>query len=222
MTADRAIALAATAIAAALLAILVRREPATGPAVRAGLTLFLIGGVAAYLWAEALSGTLTWWDFAPFHLCDFAIFVAAFALVTRSRAAAEIVWFWALAGTTLAMVTPDVGYSYPDWRWLAYFGMHGTVVVSAVVVALGLGLTPRPGAPWRVFGWTLAYAGVAAIVNLVTGANFLYLRRKPAEPTLLDHFGPWPWYIAVAGLVGLALFHLLMLPFRSSGRPVDE
>lgn len=217
---DRVGALAATALAAAALAALARRDPegAAATGVRLALTAFLLGGATAYVAAEAAAGRLSVWDFLPLHLCDFAIFVAAFALVTRSRAAAEVVWFWALAGTVFAMLLPDVAGEFPDWRWLAYYAMHGAVVASAFVLALGLGLSPREGAPWRVFGWTLAYAAIVAAVDLVTGANFLYLREKPARPTLLDWFGPWPVYIAVAGVVGLALFWLLDLPFRASRR----
>jgi hypothetical integral membrane protein (TIGR02206 family) len=171
-------------------------------------------GVTAYLTTESLVAELSLWDFLPFELCDFAIFVAACALVTRSPLASELTYFWALSGTALAMITPDVAGGFPDWRWTAYFVMHGAVVVSAVVLVMGLGRRPRPGAPWRVFGWTAAYAAAIAVFDLVTGANFLYLRHKPLEPTMLDWFGPWPWYVAVEALVGIVLFQLLMLPFR--------
>jgi len=66
-----------------------------------------------------------------------------------------------------------------------------------------------------VFGWTAAYAAAVALFDLATGANFLYLRHKPAQPTMLDGFGPWPLYIAVEALIAIVAFHLLMLPFRS-------
>lgn len=175
----------------------------------------LLGGAAAYLTAESLVAELSIWDFLPFELCDLAIFVAAYALVTRGPLASEVAWFWALSGTVLAMITPDVAGGFPEWRWVAYFTMHGAVVVSAVVLTVGLGRRPRPGAPWRVFGWTAAYAAAVALFDLATGANFLYLRHKPAQPTMLDGFGPWPLYIAVEALIGIVAFHLLMLPFRS-------
>lgn len=216
----RATALASTGIAAVVLTWVARRDPEGRPAraVRFGLVAVLLGGAAVYLIAETLAGRLSVWDLLPFHLCDFAIFVAAYALLTGNRGAAELVWFWALSGTLLAMATPDVPGAFPDWRWLAYFTMHGAVVASAVTLALGLGLSPRPGGPWRAFEWTAAYAAVVGVVDWTTGANFLYLREKPARPTLLDWFGPWPVYIAVAGLVGLGLFLLLGLPFRREER----
>jgi hypothetical integral membrane protein (TIGR02206 family) len=92
--------------------------------------------------------------------------------------------------------------------------MHGGVIATAVVLVAGCGIRPQPGAAWRAFGWTLAYAAIVGIVDIFTGANFLWLRAKPPQPTLLDRLGPWPVYILAAGAIGLAGFHLLALPFR--------
>lgn len=206
-------AIALSAVVAAGLALLVRERPAWGSAVRAGLAAFLLAGAVGYVVAEWRLGILSVWDFLPLHLCDFAIFVAAFALVTRRPAAVELLWFWALTGTLFAVLTPAVGGSFPDWRWLLYFAMHGGVIAAAVVLVLGCGIRPRAGAAWRAFGWTIVYAVAVAAVDLVTGANFLWLRAKPPQPTLLDWLGPWPLYLAAAGAIGLAGFHLLALPF---------
>ena len=183
--------------------------------VRSGLAAFLLAGAIGYVVAEWRLGILSAWDFLPLHLRDFAIFVAAFALVARREAAVELLWFWALTGTLLAVLTPAVSGSFPDWRWVLYFAMHGGVIAAAIVLVVGCGIRPRPGAAWRAFGWTLVYAAVVAVVDVVTGANFLWLLRKPAQPTLLDWLGPWPVYLLAAGAIGLAGFHLLALPFHA-------
>jgi hypothetical integral membrane protein (TIGR02206 family) len=185
--------------------------------VRVALAAFLLAGAIGYVVAEWRLAELSAWDFLPLHLCDFAIFVAAFALVTRRPGAVEILWFWALTGTLLAVLTPAVSGSLPDWRWLLYFAMHGGVIAAAAVLVVGCGIRPRPGAAWRAFGWTVAYAAAVAVVDAVTGANFLWLRTKPVQPTLLDWLGPWPLYLVAAGAIGLAGFHLLALPFRGGG-----
>jgi hypothetical integral membrane protein (TIGR02206 family) len=192
--------------------------------VRAALAGALLGGAIGYVVAEWRLGLLSPGDFLPLHLCDFAIFLAAFALGARRPGAVELLWFWALSGTLLAILTPAVSGSFPDWRWLLYFAMHGGVIAAAAVLVIGCGIRPRPGAPWRAFGWTAAYAGVVAAVDLVTGANFLWLRAKPAQPTILDWLGPWPVYLFAAAAIGLAGFHLLGLPFREEveGLAIDR
>lgn len=215
---DHLAALVATALAGSFLPVLFRSMRGRGRKVaRLALAGLLSACVAAYLAAEARAGQLSVWDFLPLHLCDLAIFVAVFALVTRKQLACEVLWYWALAGTTLAMITPDVSGGFPDSRWLAYFGLHGLVVVSAVTLTFGCGMRPRRGSSLRVFVLTLGYAALVAAVNALTGSNYLYLARKPAEPTLLDWFGPWPIYIAVAAGIALVLFVLLELPFRRLG-----
>jgi hypothetical integral membrane protein (TIGR02206 family) len=150
----------------------------------------------------------------PLHLCDLALLLAVYALLARSQPVAEVLWFWAGAGTILAMVTPDVSRGFPDPQFLVFFGLHGLVVASAIVLVFGLGLRPRNGAARRAFLLTAAYAAIVGAVNAILGTNFLFLCRKPAVPTLLDAFGPWPVYIVVAAGLAFVLFHLLALPFR--------
>lgn len=213
---DHLVVLGLTLAAALALTAIARRhrEGRAGLALRVSLALLMLAGVTGYVLAETLAGEVHPLEFLPLHLCDAAIFVGIFALATRRPLACELLYFWALAGSTLAMLTPEVWYAFPDWRFVVFFLMHGLTVTAAVVLTFGFGCRPRPGAAWRAFALTAAYAACVGLLNLLLDANFLYLRAKPVTATLLDHFGPWPWYIVVAGAIGLGLFHLLALPFR--------
>jgi hypothetical integral membrane protein (TIGR02206 family) len=119
------------------------------------------------------------------------------------------------------MLTPELPWAFPRWEFVVFFGLHGLVLVSALVLVFGLGLRPRPRAPWRMLGVTAAWAAFVGLVNLALGTNFMYLCRKPSVPTPLDWMGPWPAYIGVGALAALALFQLLALPLRGlySSRP---
>jgi hypothetical integral membrane protein (TIGR02206 family) len=181
--------------------------------VRFGLAGLLLTLTVGTLVRERLAGR-PWGELAPLHLCDMAIFVGLFALVTRSSLACEVLYFWACAGTLLAIITPDVLVGFPHPTFLSYFALHGAVVVAAILVVWGLGRSPRSGAVWRALLITNAYAALVGVVNLVFGTNFLFLCAKPEGRTLLDWFGPWPVYILVAEFVALGLFTLLALPFR--------
>jgi hypothetical integral membrane protein (TIGR02206 family) len=147
--------------------------------------------------------------------------LALVCLARPRRSAVEILYFWALAGSGLAMLTPDLPWGFPRWEFVVFFGLHGMVLVAAVVLVFGLGLRPQRGAPGRAFLATLVLAAMAGVTNVLLGTNFMFLRQKPPTPTLLDHMGPWPVYIAVGALVALVLFHLLALPFRREWRVVE-
>lgn len=175
-----------------------------------------------------LADELSWWVYLaagggepgqriqplPLQLCDVAILVAAAALWTRRQAIVEVTYFWALAGTIQALLTPDLPQHFPSYPYLQYYVAHGGVVAAALVLVVGLRLHPRPWAVVRVAGLTVAYTAFVGVVDAVTGADYMFLRSKPPSPTPLDLLGPWPVYIFGAALVGLVLFAVLDAPFR--------
>ncbi len=127
-----------------------------------------------------------------------------------------MLYYWTGAGTTLAMLTPDVAWAFPHWRFVTYFALHGGVVAAAAMLVFGDGI--RPGPPWRALLALNLYALAVGAVNATFGTNFLYLCRKPSGASPLDWFGPWPVYLVVAEVAALALFSLLYVPFRRRRR----
>lgn len=175
--------------------------------------------LAAYLADHAVAASRGIWSvrvYLPLHLSDAATLVAVLALWTARPPLVELTYFWGLTGSLQATLTPDLGHGFPDVLFLTYFVTHGGVVVAALLLVAGRGIAPRRGAVARAFAATLAVAAAAAAATLATGGNYMFLRRKPSD-SLLDLLGPWPWYIAVAGLLALAMFALLASPFRDRG-----
>lgn len=167
--------------------------------------LYLIaGGVPGSRLAQSL----------PLQLCDVAIFIAAGALWTRNRLLIELTYFWGLAGTVQALLTPDLPQHFPSYPYWQYYIAHGGVVAAALLLVVGMRLHPRRWAAARVAGLTLAFAACVGVVDVLTASNYMYLRGKPSSATLLDLFGPWPVYILWATLLGVVLFVILDAPFR--------
>ena len=203
----------AIAISIAVLVVAGRRTPGAWLKVLAGILLIdeiswwlyvLAGGVPGSVLADSL----------PLQLCDAAIFVAAAALWTRNPLLVEVTYLWGLAGTIQALLTPDLPQHFPSYPYFQYYIAHGGVVAAALILVVGLRIHPRPWAVLKVAGITLAYVAFVGLVDALTGADYMYLRAKPPSATLLDAFGPWPWYIGSAAVVGVALFAVLDFPFR--------
>jgi hypothetical integral membrane protein (TIGR02206 family) len=208
-----------TTAAAGSVRVTASRRPELGPEAEMRLSrafaAFLLAWFLAYPVVVLVQGSYELDFDLPLHLTDVATVVAAGALWSWRPLPFELTWFWGLTASLLAIITPDLGADdrFPSFFYFHYFVTHGGVVVAAVFLAFGVGLTARQGAVHRVFLLTVVWAAVAAIGNALAGGNYMFLREKPDAATLLDLMGPWPWYIATAALLALGLFALLDLPF---------
>ncbi|HXL15466.1 MAG TPA: TIGR02206 family membrane protein [Methylomirabilota bacterium] len=210
---------------AALLSWAVRRRRGSSRrvevAVRIVLAAFLAGGLGFALVDSLPLHGLEWLDILPLHFCDLAVLVAVWALASRQQTACEVLYFWGLTGTLIAMVTPDLDHGFPDTHCVSFFALHGGVAASAAVMAFGVGVRPRSRANLHVFWMTNVYAAAIAVIDLLANENYLYLRAKPSQPSILDWMGPWPWYVLAADALAFVLFWVLMVPFsKRSGRSV--
>ena len=171
-----------------------------------------IGGAFVVEYASnALDGTWDWGFNLPLHLSDVVAMFTPIALWTRRPLLVEILYFWALTASLQAVLTPDLNQTFPSVFYFTYFVTHCGAVVAACLLVFGLHHEIRPGAVRRAFVATLAMAAVAGTANVITGGNYMYLRSKPAQSSLLDYMGPWPVYIATAAALALLLFALLAL-----------
>ena len=213
-------AITLTALAALLFATLARRlsRRRTTTLARALALLILVGFVVEQItyaargeWSARLN--------LPLNLSDVVTFVAVAALWHPRRGVlTELAWFWGLTATLQAVLTPDLGHTFPDLLYLTFFVTHGGAIVAAVMLVVGLRLVPRRWAVWRVYGLTVVCAAVAAAGCRITGGNYMYLRRKPSGGSILDPLGPWPWYLLAAALLGLAMLLALDALTRAIAR----
>ncbi len=189
-----------------------RRHPGTWtvPVARA-LALVIFAAWAGEYVADVVLGTWTIRYDLPLQLTDAISATAIIALWTRRMLAVELLYFWSLTASLQATLTPDLSASFPSVYYFTYFVYHVGAIVGACLLVLGCRLYPRPGAVWRVYAATFAVTVAAALGDVLTGGNYMYLREKPEHSSLLNVLGPWPWYIASTAALALALFALVKL-----------
>lgn len=168
--------------------------------------------LAAWL---ALGKPLALDNLLPFHLCDIAAITAGFALLTRDRLLCTLTYFWGLAATFQALLTPAISVGFPAWAFITFFIQHFAIVATALHLAIVEGWRPKYPvwkSPLEVYGWSIAYLLFAMTVNRVLGTNFGFASRPPDNPSLIDHLGPWPWYLFSMQAIAVCVYFLLALP----------
>lgn len=165
--------------------------------------LWLFVGVDGQPWARSL----------PLDLCRLNALLCAWLLVRRSYRVFEVSYFWALAGSSIALLTPDLTAGFPDVRFLTFFAGHGSGIV-AVLYAMGAWrFQPQLMSLVRALLITAGYATVIALLNAVLDTNYLFLREKPEAGSVLDWFGPWPGYVVAMLAIAVIACSVCYLPF---------
>lgn len=139
----------------------------------------------------------------PGELCNALFFVGAFALITDSKVAHEILFFWTFAGTIHSLITPTPLDGWPSVEYVRFFAGHGILVLAATYAVVALDVTVTRGSLLRAAIALQVWEGLVALVDYALDLNFMFLRRPPPSPTLFDALGPWPWYLV--SLEGIAL-----------------
>jgi len=205
---------ALAAVACAVLCTLVRRRPGPWRIVTARvIALVLMADAVSYSVGLAVQGTWSPKTSLPLALCDVGVLVAAAACWWRVAVLVELTYFWGLAGTLQAVITPDLNVGFPHLVFFQYLVGHVGIVAAALFLVVGMRIAPRRRSVVRVFSITLGYTALVGIVDALSGANYMFLRSPPGEWTLLRLLGPWPWYVLSASGVALVLLTALDAPF---------
>lgn len=185
------------------------REQSSDRAARLVLAALLLASeFSLYIWYEV---TDNWGYHAlPFQLCSMMIWISAAALLLRSSRLYEIAFFLGVLGALQALLTPNLDYTFPYFRYFHFFIAHAAIIGAGVYVTAVASFRPGFGAAFRAWGWLNVLALVAAVVNWLTGQNFMFLAHKPETASLLDLLAPWPWYILQLEIVALAMILLLL------------
>ncbi len=173
----------------------------------------LVADAVSFVVNRVLSGTFSARTDLPLALCNVGVLVAAGACWWRRPLLVELTYFWGLAGTLQAVITPDLSSRYPHLAFFEYVVGHIGIVVAALFLVVGMGISPRPKAVPRVFVLTASYTALVGLVDGLSGANYMVLRSPPSNWTLLSVLGPWPWYVLSAAGVALVLLVALDAPF---------
>ena len=182
-----------------------------------GLALICSFAVIMRIIMTIISGEFSLQEELPLHICRVMALTIPFAMYYRHRKWMGVFYFMILAGTFQANITPDITYGFPHHSYITYWLLHAMLVVVPIYSVFVYKFRFDLKDLWRAFFVTNVYMVLITIYNLLTDSNYMYTLRKPPVATMLDLFGPWPWYLVVAEFIALLLFFLFYLPFAFRG-----
>ncbi|PFA67927.1 TIGR02206 family membrane protein [Bacillus sp. AFS015802] len=156
------------------------------------------------------------WDVTinlPFQLCSLSLYLCTIMLISKSYRIFEISFFASMSGAFIAIVTPELFFGFPHFRYFQFFLAHLTIILACLYMVWIEGYSLSIGSLVRAFLALNTIAVIVYIVNRITGANYMFLSHKPYNASPIDYLGEYPWYLLSLEGVSLLLFLLLYAPF---------
>ncbi|MUV38192.1 hypothetical protein JNUCC1_02023 [Lentibacillus sp. JNUCC-1] len=174
--------------------------------------ILTLAEVSYQIWA-VVHGVWNARGYLPLHLCGIAGLVAATALLTYHKKLIQITYFIAFIPALLAVLTPELIYDFPHYRFWKFFIHHMAISWSGLFLILTSQVAITWRSMWTSYAYLLVYAAlVGFFINPWLNANFLFLARATSAFTLLNFLGSGVWYYVNLCLITLGAFSLLV-PF---------
>lgn len=154
----------------------------------------------------------------PISVCGWASILCSFLVIGKTQSFFDISYFWLLSGSVFALLTPTpLTYAGPTrFRYWQFWAQHTLGYVAVFYMIFVHGMRPTIRSAVKSYLALLALTILAYFVNrLIPGANYLYMARPEAAPSVLDILPPnfairffimmavitamfglayWPWY----------------------------
>src|SRR5213595_2702204 len=178
------------------------------------LSLTLVINYFVYLSLVRQFGAVSWEQLLPLQLCDWAMVVIIIAMWTRRPRWFEVAYFWGIGGTVQAVLTPNLAYGFPDFRFFSFFISHCGIIIGIVFLMLTRRYRPEPMSLVRVWLWSEFYFVVTIVADQLTGYNYGFLLHKPEAFSILNFLSDSrPLYLLQMHGVALLFFLGLYAPF---------
>jgi hypothetical integral membrane protein (TIGR02206 family) len=190
------------------------KSPRVERGIVAVLSTVLVLNYVAYLIFVRSHGIVTWQQMLPLQLCDWGMVVVIVAILTGNQRWFEVAYFWGIGGTLQAVLTPNLRFGFPDWRFISFFTSHCGIIIGVVFLMLTRRYRPYPMSIVRVFLWSEFYFVVTLVADELTGFNYGFLLHKPEAFSILSFLSDSrPFYLLQMHGVALLFFLGLYAPF---------
>jgi len=122
-------------------------------------------------------------------VCCWSVILCSYMLIGKKQTLFDLCYFWLLSGSLFALATPTpLTFTGPTrYRYYQFWMEHTLGYVAIFYMIFVHGMRPTVKSAFKSFGALMVLAAIAYYVNtLIPGANYLYMARPEAAPSVLD------------------------------------
>lgn len=189
------------------------------PMIRYVLAFILICSEMAYYWRLVGIPSLgpNPLENLPISVCGWAVVFASFMVIGKNQKLFDIIYFWLLCASVFALLTPTpLTYAGPTrFRYYQFWTEHTAGYIAVFYMIFVHKMRPTFRSAVRSWVALLILAVFAYWVNqMLPGANYLYMARPEAAPSVLDILPPnFALRLSIMALVITALYFVAYLPW---------
>lgn len=150
----------------------------------------------------------------PLELCSISLLAAILLLWTGNKHFIDFVLFAGIGGAIQAMLTPDLDMNFPHFRFFHFFYTHAAIILTGLYYVWVKSYKPTFKGVLKALIIVNVLLPLIILVNKLVDGNYMFLRMKPLNGSLLDYLGPYPWYLLSLEAVAFTIFTLLWLTLR--------
>ena len=158
----------------------------------------------------------------PIGVCGWAVIFCSFMVIGKNQTLFDIVYFWLLSGSLFALITPTpLTFTGPTrFRYYQFWLEHTLGYVAIFYMIFVHNMRPTIKSAFKSYGALVAMAVLAYNVNrMVEGANYLYMARPEAAPSVLDILPPnFALRLIIMAAVITLMFALAYVPWYLKDR----
>ena len=153
----------------------------------------------------------------PIGVCGWAAIFCSYMLIGKNQTLFDISYFWLLSGSVFALLTPTpLNYTGPTrFRYYQFWAEHTLGYIAIFYMIFVHGMRPTVKSAIKSYIALFIFALIAYSVNtMIPGANYLFLARPEAAPSVLDILPPnfFLRTLIIAAVI-TAMFGLAYLPW---------
>ncbi|BCB04226.1 ABC transporter permease [Bacillus sp. KH172YL63] len=181
--------------------------------------LFSMLALSEVSWHVWLLATGTWQvGDLPLQLCSISTFIALYLFLKPNRKAFYLLYFIGFLPPILSMVTPEMAYQFPHFRFLKYFLHHAAIAWSVLYFIVYERYRVPLRAVWTGFLTVNLIAVPIYFLNLFLHTNFFYLANPTESKTILSFFGSGITYYMNLEIAALVVFLVTYIPMGMIGK----